>query len=68
MSGLVQCDCGAEFELDSPEEDAHYVWSARRSGARSNLGHCPVTNGFATAVFRARAGLSGVALYHGRVV
>jgi hypothetical protein len=48
MGTRVTCHpgvCDAEFELDSPEEDAHYVWSLRPDGTRSNLGECPVVQG-----------------------
>lgn len=64
----VTCDCGEEFFLNSPEEDAHYVWAMRRDGSRSNLGYCPVKHGMSVAISKARASLTGTSMYHGNVV
>jgi hypothetical protein len=41
----VECSCGTQFELNSPQEDDHYVWAVRTDGTRSNLGECPITQG-----------------------
>lgn len=65
---MVTCDCGAEFALDSREEDEHYVWALRWSGERSMLGYCPVKHGMNAAIRQARVSLSGAAVYHGKVV
>jgi hypothetical protein len=64
----VLCDCGAPIDVGGPLEDEHFVFAARRDGSRSNLGYCPVKHGMSKAVSKARWALSGVALYHGKVV
>jgi hypothetical protein len=66
--GWARCDCGHLVELYGPSEDEHYVWAVRADGTRSNLGYCPVKHGMGEAVKRARAALSGVSLYHEKVV
>jgi hypothetical protein len=65
-SDLV-CDCGAPIDIDGPLEDQHFVFAMRANGERSNLGYCPVKHGFGAAVTKARAALTGHALYRGRV-
>lgn len=45
----VYCSCGASFQLDSPEEERHFVWAIRADGTRSNLGECPIEQGSVTA-------------------
>ncbi len=68
MGCLVTCDCGDEFEFDSPEEDMHYVWSVRYNGERSMLGNCPKVHGMSKAAGKARSFLSGKAMYQGRII
>jgi hypothetical protein len=64
----IRCDCGELIDIDGPLEDAHFVFAMRRNGERSNLGYCPVKRGMASAIREARNSLSGVALYHGKVI
>lgn len=70
----VTCSCGESFRLDSTEENDHYVWAlawediTRRIARVSNLGYCPITDGFDVAVRRARAGFGlNPAYYRGEV-
>jgi hypothetical protein len=68
MPKPVTCDCGAPVDIDGPLEDEHFVFAMRADRTRSNLGYCPVKHGMSMAVSKARAALSGVALYHGKVM
>lgn len=71
----VTCSCGESFRLDSDAENSHYVWAlrwtdiTRRLAAVSNLGYCPITDGFDRAVSRARSAFGlNPAWYRGEVV
>lgn len=63
------CDCGEPVDIDGPLEDAHFVFAVRHDGTRSNLGECPRTRGFLSALQRARETFGGnAASYGGRIV
>lgn len=71
----VECDCGAQVDIDGPLEDAHFVFSLRRNTERimgmerSNLGDCPVVRGFDQAVAKARWRLGiGKVYYRGHLL
>jgi hypothetical protein len=62
------CACGALVPIGSPAETAHYVWAVRpTSGARSNIGYCPVIRGMDAAMDLA-CSIYGQATYFGRAV
>jgi len=64
------CDCGTAVDIDGPLEDSHFVFAMRRNPERikgmerSNLGACPVKEGFDRAVGRMRFYLGVHAVYY----
>jgi len=73
MGTLVTCGCGEQFELNSPEEDNHYVWAVRTDQTRTNLGECPVEQGSVQAckdklIRTGHAWFGGGFLYQGKKV
>lgn len=69
-STQVICRCGKKVDIDGPLEDQHFVFAMRKNRERiygmerSNLGYCPKSEGFDTAVYRARLELGVAQVYY----
>lgn len=62
--------CGEVVDIDGPLEDNHFVFAMRRNPERiklmerSNLGNCPVKDGFDETIARMRFYLNVHAVYY----